>query len=65
MRSIIALMNANNGITSISAAKIARIDTGVELAPLTSKMVKSTVQATRPESAKMSPWAKLISWRMP
>jgi hypothetical protein len=48
-----------------NAARIARIDTVVDVAPLTPKIVNSTVYATRPESANTSPCAKLISWRMP
>ena len=65
-RSIVALMNANSGI--VTASVTSEPDDDQRSTPVSASSPKTEmiiVLATSPESANTSPWAKLISWRMP
>ena len=64
-RSMAALNSANTGIVIASVRMIPPMTTRLlELASRPST-VRSTVLATSPESENTSPWAKLISCRIP
>ncbi|HET8811704.1 MAG TPA: hypothetical protein VFM67_03835 [Gaiella sp.] len=64
-RSIVALTTANSGMVIASVSTIPPTTARLLESPVSPRTERSTVLATSPDSEKTSPWAKLISWRIP
>ena len=64
-RSIVALTTAKSGIVIASVTMIPPTTARLLELPSSPSTVRSIVLATSPESEKTSPWAKLISCRIP
>ena len=65
MRSIVALTTAKSGIVTASVPSRPRMIMSTAVFSSRPKTEMIIVLATRPDRAKTSPWAKLMSWRMP
>jgi hypothetical protein len=64
-RSIVALTTAKSGIVIASVTMIPPITTRLLESPVSPRTESRIVLATRPDSEKTSPCAKLISCRIP